>query len=190
MRNRFSPRREDFKPKGGIKITHKATGCVLWLYNNANGKPCAVAFSGKRNKPDLHIQYKTAERREQHVREYLDRVAGSQNFKAEQAAKRKAYRHTLQPGDILSGSWGYDQTNPEFWQVIRTTTTTAIIRELSQQTSDKETGNSMADYRLPVKDSFVGEEKTVRVGIGDYCKVEHCGLSRWDGKPKYNSWYA
>lgn len=36
-----------------------------------------------------------------------------------------------QVGDIYEGSWGYDQTNAEFWQVVKRTPKTVTVRRLS-----------------------------------------------------------
>jgi hypothetical protein len=106
----FRPTRDQLAPKGAIKITDRETGAVVFVYDSG-GAPCALAFAGKRNKPDLHVKYRSAERREQHVREYLDNLRKVAEYKAEQQAKRSGFRHSFKVGDILHHSWGWEQTN-------------------------------------------------------------------------------
>lgn len=108
-------------PKGSIKITRKDAPAAVVYYYQQKGKFFALGFQGNRNKHDFHYGFSSMARCEAHVKGFFDDVAGSIKFKAEQKAKKAEAQATdqrLQVGDVLSYSWGYDQTNVEFFQVV------------------------------------------------------------------------
>lgn len=55
-------------------------------------------------------------------------------------------------GDIFVCSWGYDQTNIDFYQVIKRTAKTVSVRKIREK---HEPAYSMANYIMPIKDSFL-----------------------------------
>ena len=194
--SRFKPQRENFIPKGAIKITPKDVDAVVYIYDRA-GKVYALAFGGKRNRPDIHVQYANATRREQAVREYLDNMRKVKAYRDEQAAKRSGFRHSFKVGDVLHYSWGYEQTQCEFYEVISTTPGTITMREIAQVTAPgSEISHGMAESRLAVKGSFLdnAEPITKRVQYAEsepgYVTMKHGGARLWNGQPKYRSWYA
>jgi len=96
-------------------------------------------------------------------------------------------------GDIIYNSWGYEQTNIEFYQVVRIMNKTIEVRELSQSTVEGSTySHGMADERVPQKDVF-RSEKTYKLRV--YAKGRLSNpesfyyFNKWDGRPKYCSWY-
>jgi len=93
-----------------------------------------------------------------------------------------------QVGDILCTCWGYEQTNVEFYEVIRATDKTIWIRELS--TTRYDTGR--AGSKLPLPGVYQSEEVLERrVGrSGGWVKItSYIGATLWDGQPKeFTSW--
>lgn len=62
--------------------------------------------------------------------------------------------HGVKVGDIFYSSWGYDQTNIDYFQVIELKGSQMVkIREIAQTTVRTET--SMSEYVKPVKDAFL-----------------------------------
>jgi hypothetical protein len=194
---RFQPSRESVIPKGAIKITPKGLDLVIYLYTDRGGQPCALAFGGKRNKPDLHVRYSKPERRDQHLREHVENARTVAEYKAAQAAKRRDFKHSYKVGDVLHYSWGYEQTNCEFFQVVATTPGTVTLREIAQAA---EAGSmqvhGMAENRVARPGHFLDDSKpiTKRVQFSEsgpgYISMPHGCCSLWDGRPKYCSWYA
>ncbi len=97
--------------------------------------------------------------------------------------------HALKVGDILYSSWGYDQTNIDFYQVIELRgKTQVILRELAQDRI--KTGWLQGDA-TPKLGEFTSDpirrkadhQNNVRI-----CSV--CHARPWDGKPKWYSQYA
>ncbi len=102
-------------------------------------------------------------------------------------------------GDIIYNSWGFDQTNIEFYQVVRMTNKKLVVSQISSESVEGSLlSHGMADEVTAVKDNFLDEQVTIRLtvrvnqhgspylvgGPSYYC------FSKWDGSPKYRSWYA
>jgi len=72
---RLTLSRDFYIPKNATKITHKATGAVVYVYATESGKPCARGFSGKRAKPDFALYFANEGAREDYVRRYFEGLA-------------------------------------------------------------------------------------------------------------------
>jgi len=64
------------------------------------------------------------------------------------------------PGDIFYTSWGYEQTNIDFYQIISVKNKTATICKIG---SDRKYTGPMCGECSPVKDKFVGEPFQKRI---------------------------
>ena len=98
--------------------------------------------------------------------------------------------HTLKVGNILSSSWGYDQTNVTFYQVTRTTALSVELRTLqSNATYDNTT---MTGTKMPIAGKFAHGNKFVkRVSAYGQVKIGYSEYaSLWNGKPQRYSSYA
>jgi hypothetical protein len=107
----------------------------------------------------------------------------------------------IKVGDIFNMSWGYDQTNVNWFQVTRLSKAGIFVREIASR-SVPGTDGFMSDKVVPVKDCFLdrsqwcgeGNPETFRkVKPGRYTGFNFEGryfahLS--DGSASYRSWYA
>lgn len=134
--------------------------------------------------------------------------------KAAKAAARKNFVNPFKVGDILHHSWGYDQTNCDFYQVVETKKASVVLRKIGSETVEGSEG-FMSCSLMPVKDAFVEkgrhaltkysdditpENPTVTKRVSFYVKeddslkyfipVPYGWCDLWDGKPEYSSWYA
>ena len=116
--------------------------------------------------------------------------------KKELAAKKKAAVCPYKVGDILTGSWGYDQTNVDTYQVVKVKGKSVVIKAICQEMVGDSEGH-MSCQVMPVKNAFRenAEEITKRPqtynGENWYVKLNHsCHLRLWDGSSMYSSWYA
>jgi len=101
-----------------------------------------------------------------------------------------AFVNPFKVGDILTGSWGYDQTNVEFWQVIGVTKAGVKIQKV-QRFMSKDDGHATRVYAT--KDQFIGQPVSKRVSRDGYVKLYDfgCYLRKWDGGGRYEtSWGA
>lgn len=178
-------------PAGSMKVQDKQSSAVVYTYTKEDGKPVAVAFRGRAGKASWHFRFRDEARREEKIREFFDDVRSGEEDKRERAASRKGAERGVDVGDILYTSWGYEQTNIDFYQVVALVGKSSVkLREIDQDVgSGGEGSSSMSGQTSAIKDSFKGPETTVRVANGR-AKVEGHYASLWDGKPKYVSWYA
>lgn len=185
MRNTFKLTRDSYKnviAARGTNIKSWTQGKVdITTYTSANGSPAALVFVGKANKPTLYCTYFTADDRDSAVMTVIENVDRRDSETKARRSERVA-PHTLKVGDILSCSWGYDQTNVDFYQVVALKGTTMVsAREIRATYTD---GYSNV---IPVKDGFIKEAKTYRVN-GKWNSIAAYSFANaypWDGKPEY-----
>jgi hypothetical protein len=58
----------------------------------------------------------------------------------ERSEKAKAFQHNVKVGDIFNTSWGYDQTNVEFFEVVDVRGKHAILRQIGAASVDDGSG--------------------------------------------------
>lgn len=106
--------------------------------------------------------------------------------------KRKGY--SLEVGQILGYSWGYGQTNVDWFQVVRATAKSVWIRPIRGNLIED---GFMCGTTTPIKDDFLDDSPPRRKSIqtryyedGSPVLSMDFGLAvPWDGRPKYQSWY-
>lgn len=123
-------------PKGAVKDTRSTDAGEVYAYEMA-GKFYGIAFRGTAGKPEFHYSYRTAEQREAKAVEFFASVAYSQERKATERAAVKAFKHDVKPGDIFRASWGYDQTNIDYYQCVALIGSHMMeVREIGSQSED------------------------------------------------------
>lgn len=133
----------------------------------------------------------------------------------ETRAKVKAqFSNPYKLGDILHHSWGYDQTNCDYYQVVGVKPASVILRPIGAQTVPNSEG-FMSSRLMPVRDNFLTnhcgaltrydsqttpERPTTTKPVKAYMQTDgtlkyyiptpygYCDL--WDGNANYSSWYA
>ncbi len=179
-------------PKDSDPIEHELG--IAYVYETPRGF-AVVAYAGRAGKASFHKVYRKAEQRDNRVARFFRGLEQHALLVAERKSERSK-SHTLTVGTILHHSWGYDQTNCDYYQVISVTEHGATIREIASRTvPSSEVSHGMADKRVAVKDQFCGEPIKVRVRGDNYIHMSkgalsHGSVSVWDGKPNYCSWYA
>lgn len=138
MRNRFP--RSFYIPTGAVKVADKASSAIAYIYESG-GKPCARGFQGKADKPNFHHYFATAEKREKHVRAFFQSIREHEQRRKDRRESRKAFAHSVKVGDIFRTSWGYDQTNVEFFEVVEIKGKHAILREIASAGEDNGHGS-------------------------------------------------
>jgi hypothetical protein len=121
------------------------------------------------------------------------KLSSMKEARDERDKRKKVLRSQTQSeivvGTLLHGSWGYDQTQCELFQVIGVTGFTVMARKIASR--DDQTGNGMAAECWPIKDSFVGDPIRLRISAGGCKYKDYCRLtpSDWD-RSYYRSWYG
>lgn len=116
---------------------------------------------------------------------YKSRAKDRAETKAANAAAvaEKGKIHDLEVGDILYSTWGYEQTNVDFYQVTALKGTSSVeIREIAAKV-DKDVAMDVAEV-VPVKDQFIGDPTTKRVNKWGMIRLSsYSSASKWNGKP-------
>lgn len=110
-------------------------------------------------------------------------------MKLEQAVKSISVSHTLVLGDILMSTWGYEQTQVDFYEVIQLNTKKSVtIRQIKSQVIEGSTGYH--GECVPCPDQYIGEPILKRVCQNNDIKLGSHYANKWDGKPCcFSSWY-
>jgi len=152
---RFIKTREMFIPKGARKVADKRSDAVAYVYERQD-VPYALGFHGKAQKPDYHFRFKSEAARQAHVIKGFENAQAQIVRATERAAARKAEGHSLVLGDVLRASWGYDQTNIDYYEVTKVVGKRMVeIREIAQEREDSQqwaTGKC-----VPVPGKFISQ---------------------------------
>lgn len=161
---------------------------------------------------------------EETARKAIDAAEGNKATEAPKATKKaapmaeKANKYGVKVGDIFEASWGYEQTNVNFFQVIALVGETSVrVREVHLPMIDEDVISSMSSdrtYRLTseilppashasfIKDQENGDIKRIKPGYDKdpLLAVQHCffNVSSFATAHKcngetikvYESWYA
>lgn len=175
--------REFFIPKGALKIADKNSDAVAYLYTTSTGKPAMRVFYGKQTKPVAAFYYNMEEARADAVRAYFKRRQAWQAKKDERRAARKAEGRKVELGGLYYTSWGYDQTNVNWYEIVELVgKTSARVRPVAA--IDASQGNEpwMTGKAIPAAGQYTGPAVLVRV-TGDSFKVNGHYAHRWSGRP-------
>lgn len=138
----------DMLNSGREKVMAEDFSSVVYLYESAQGKPCAVGYKGRSRKPVFHHSYASDEIR-------ADRVSTWMAYQAKPKEHKETDARSLAVGDVLRASWGYDQTNIDYFLVTKLVGKT-MVEIVEIDSINKETG-AMEGYSIPDIDSVIGE---------------------------------
>lgn len=189
---RFVPTREFYIPKGATKVTFKnLPKAEVYFKVHSETYTQVMGFYGRAQKPAFHYRYKNMEAARKSVTKWVENLSTNLAARAEQK-KKDSGPHDVRIGDIFYSSWGYDQTNIYFYQVIGLKgAKTAIIRRI--RGTDEQTG-FLSGTTMPVPNSFLAREESqvrrIQMNNGNpYFKMSSYEYAYpWDGKEK--NWTA
>ena len=134
MRTRITER---YIPTDATGFINEEAKTAVYCYG-AEGVPLAIGYSAKRKKPDFHLRFKSTERRDEYIKEYeetkLKFIKDKADWKAEQKVRADKDFAGVKVGDIFHSSWGWEQTNNDFVQLIELKGKTGTFRALGSET--------------------------------------------------------
>ena len=144
-------------------------GCRVARLVGHGGKLEAKFFLPKAKKPVEHYAFKDEAAREARIAQLgANYDAHVERVTAERAARKPSagILEMANPGAIFSYSWGYDQTNIDYFQVVKRAGSVVTVSPVGVEVIDG--GGPSADIVRPKKNSF----------------AMHCGAPKikWDGK--------
>jgi hypothetical protein len=149
-----------------------------------------------------HYRYRSIERMIQDVKNVMDSTEKYKKEKEEYKQQKKErhqeglknIKNIIKVGDIVYNSWGYEQTNIDFYQVVKVLDASVIIRPISSEQVPGTEGFMSANVK-PVPNSFIGDEMRKNVTFyGDkyYLPSKFGSISKYENGDEgiYSSWYA
>jgi hypothetical protein len=123
------------------------------------------------------------------------------NEKQKRMDAKKNYQTISKPGTIFCHSWGWEQTNIDYYQVVEVLgRTTVIIQQITTKIlpHEKEGYSSMSGMAVPVPDAFTKDSKPMKKRVSksgtegqEYISMNsYSSAMTWNGKPEYCSWYG
>jgi hypothetical protein len=104
----------------------------------------------------------------------------------------------LKVGDILTYSWGYDQTNVDAFEVVRESKASVWLRPIALEMGDA-TG-PFSDQVTPVKGNYLSEKVLLKrrsrytrpTGVNapgeEFVGMDHGVATLWRGRELHRSW--
>jgi hypothetical protein len=156
-------------PATAIKVVVKGiAGTEIYLWSEGS-KTYAKAFTGKASKPSFYYSYSSEQRREESIKKWIDGLFSAQKRKTEWKQELNK-DHDVKEGDVFRSSWGYDQTNVDYFQVTKVIGKMVEVRKIAQERID--TGD-MCGQCVPSLNVFIGLPMRKKVTRGDTIKIEH-----------------
>ena len=159
-------------PEGAAKIASKNSSAVAYVYERA-GKVYALGFYGKQTNPDFHHTFRSQEGRLKFVSKWFKDMDARAERKAAARAEKAAkltQPHKLAIGDVLRSSWGYDQTNIDYYQVVELVGKRSVrIRKIGKEAVES---GYMQGESVPAKDHFIGDAMLKQVSLYDNASVK------------------
>jgi hypothetical protein len=149
----------------GLKVLRSAT---------ALGQPVATIFKPKATKPTHDVWFHTVERRDAFIQKTSDDYDASLARKAQRRRdEREGDLSQCDPGAIFANVWGYEQTNVDYYEVVKRSGSTVWIRPIGEELVPGSEGY-MCERVRPAKGSFLAEP--CKVCGGDASWALHCEM--------------
>ena len=123
---------------------------------------------------------------------WVNRVEAAYQVKASRAAEQIARRKNLKAsdywavGDVLYNSWGYEQTNIDWYQVVEVKAKSILIRPIHK--NYKETAY-LQGVSQPRRNDWNGVVHLKPLDEHGNISMYHGSATKWDGKPVHESHY-
>jgi hypothetical protein len=184
-------------PDGAVKVMDKNNLGVAYVYAGRHTRKLVVAYAGQAAKPSFHYSVKDDAAAATYIREFFAGLAAHKKMVDERRERDNA-GHTLKVGDIITNSWGYDQTNVDWYRIVRVSKVYVWLEEIGG-TLVQATGPMAGMESVHIDVSGDDPAKWEPKGNGKISKHKAAGQSvtmkygsgsKWDGRPLYSSWYA
>jgi len=176
-------------PKDARCILEHENGSAAYAYEQAfptgQTKFYAIAYRGTAHRSEFHYSYRSAEQRDLAIWNFKISVEQQLERRSKAQKERAAGVCEFKVGDIVNTSWGYDQTNVDFYVVTRLSKACVWVRPIH---SDSEATGHMSGRcwpRMPIEP--YGEE-TRHVCRGKYFSIDGHSASLTTGDQYYSTY--
>jgi len=153
-------------------------------------------YRRKQRKPYEYFCHSTKKDMDEYVEKCIEReerIAKAKiKEKVEKKAKNDNFIKSLKVGDIFHASWGYEQTNVNFYQIVSLKKSTAEFREIGYETVPGSEGYDCCDVTA-TKDAFLKDSEIFKKRISsDWVKIDEVRSAKKidnENQKFYKSWY-
>lgn len=169
--------------------------------DSVSGRVRLKAWRGGAAAPAWDWTFKNAANAETYAADFVRTVQKVETEKARRAEEKKAARQALRAsdhwavGDVVYTSWGYDQTNVEYFQITQLKNRSVVVRQVCTNNSNH--GQPGGGKVAPRRFEFTGPEIMCPLDERGRFNAGPCHnrnkpsyrhpCYKWDGKPQYTS---
>lgn len=148
-----------------------------------------LSFSGTAGRRSDHYSYRVLGDAHARADSFMRVRTGWSDRKMTARAERTGFKTSLVVGSVLVNSWGYDQTNIDYFQVVEVSDSgrSVTIRAIGARSQED---GFMQGTCWPLADHFIGAPIVKRVGPGDRVKIHSWGSWARVWTPGLNRWTA
>ena len=169
--------------RGTKPVVPDGTDLAIWTFTNSKGRPAAIDFQGNQGRPLWYLYFHSEAERSSHIEHTVKTRREAIERKRQEMEDRRNYQHSMQVGDVYYTSWGYDQTNVDFYEVTDLRGKMVAFRAIGSEIVD---GNGYQENVVPRKGHYISPPMLVRP-TGPSVKIEGHYAHKWDGKPVYQT---
>lgn len=166
----------------------------LVIIGESFGKIILTMWQPKAKKPFAHYSFKTREQaenyRDEMMKRFISHKESVSNYRKERAGTSEDLSR-VKVGDLFVSSWGYDQTNIDYYQIKAINGKMATIQRVSCQNSLDRNGGKSGDYIMPCPNAFIGEPLLKKIqfsGGKPYFMIEsYTNAYPFDGKARFET---
>lgn len=148
--------------------------------------PAAMFYIGKQSNYAWFNSFRTVEDMKKKINQSISSLMSWQEMKEKRKQERKAELVKVKVGELYYDSWGYDQTNIDFYQITGIRGKTFEITPIAKKFCGEAPSGGMSDNVMPVKDKFIGEpvwKRSISMKFGILFKTT-------EQEKHFSSWYA
>lgn len=171
----------------------EGTDLAVWTWESPVGPQQImgyffVIFAGKSNKPVVGPFWsKTPAARQHTIDETVKSRRAIIEMKTKRMEEKKNFVHGLQKGEIFVSSWGYDQTNVDFFKIVDVRGKEVVAVEIGSKIVSSGHGS---DSVVADPDRIIGQTFRARPsqsGSSVSFKVGDHYAHKWDGRPQHQT---
>jgi hypothetical protein len=144
----------------------------------------------------FNYYFRTAERMAEFLKDFIENekkvIEIKETRKLEAKKRKQALVDDVKVGDLFVSTWGFEQTNVDFYEVVEKKGATVTVREIAAaRVEGSEYPHGMADEVVPVKGKYIGEPMKKRLNAYGFNINSFASARKTEeGQKQYRSWYA
>lgn len=145
-----------------LEVLEDSKEGLLITYCTAQNKPALIVWFKSRQKPHSWYRFDSEESRDTHIKRHVRDFNSQKELRKDNLSSNE----NIQIGDVFVASWGYEQTNIDFYEVTgKTGKSTLILREIAQE---RNSDSYLSGTCKPILGEFTGEPFKKRLNKSGY----------------------